>query len=263
MSCTSGSLEGAKGCRLFYQTWLPEGASRAVLVLVHGAGEHCGRYQNLVDGLVPAGYAIAGYDQRGHGRSGGRRGHIDSWDEYRGDLRLFLDLAGHLLPGVPVFLYGHSHGTLMALDYILRHPEGLSGAVLSGTALEPAEAAPAWQVLLAKTLSGLLPTFSLRVRLEGSTLSRDGRVARAYEEDPLVHWLRSVRWGAESLQAIEWIKARPGDIRLPVLFLHGESDRLVRASGAQLFYDQIQYPDKAIRISADLFIYYSSYYFYS
>ncbi len=120
--------------------------------------------------------------------------------------------------------------------------------MLSGTALEPAEAAPAWQVLLAKTLSGLLPTFSLRVRLDGSTLSRDGQVARAYEEDLLVHWLRSVRWGAESLQVIEWVKARPGDIRLPVLFLHGENDRLVRASGAQLFYDQIQYPDKAIRI---------------
>ncbi len=248
MKHTTGSFEGMKGCRLFYQAWLPEGTPRAILAIVPGSGDHCGRYQNLVEGLVPAGYAVAGYDHRGFGRSGGRRGHIDSWDEYRGDLRLFLDLAGRLLPGLPLFLYGYSHGSLVVLDYVLRHADGLSGAILVGTGIEPAAAAPAWQVLLAKALSPILPTFSARVAFEASSLSRDPQVVKACKEDPLWHWKRSARFASETLKVIDWIRNRPGEIRLPVLFLHGELDPLVKAAGVRRFFEQIPYPDKAIHV---------------
>ncbi len=243
-----GYFDGVKGCRLYYQAWLPKGRPRAVVALVHGAGEHCGRYGNVADGLVPAGYAVIGYDLRGHGRSGGRRGHIDSWDDYRGDLGRFLGFVGRVLPGVPAFLYGHSTGSLIALDYILRHPEGLRGAIVSGTAIEPSGAAPAALVLLAKALSGLVPTYTMRIKLEGSDLSRDAQVAKAYMEDPLNHWYRSARWGTEHLKVIAWIKSRPADIRLPVLFLHGEADPLVKAEGARRFFDRIEYPDKTMRV---------------
>lgn len=245
----TGYLHGVKGCRLYYQTWLPEGTPRAVVVLVHGVGEHCGRYGRLVEALVQAGYAVAGYDMRGHGRSGGQRGHIDSWDDYRTDLGLFLDLVGRLFPGAPAFLYGHSQGSLVTLDYVLRHPEGLRGAILSGTALEPAgTAAPPLLVLVARALSRLLPTFSMRVRLEGSCLSRDPEVAKAYMEDPLNHWHRSVRWGTEGLKTIAWIKSHAADFRLPVLFLHGEMDPLVKVEGAKRFFEAVTFPGKAIRI---------------
>ena len=245
----TGHFEGVNRFQLFYKAWLPDDPPKAVLAIVHGAGEHIDRYKNLVDALVPAGFMLTGYDQRGHGRSEGQRGHINSWNEYREDLRIFLALAGKLAPGLPLFLYGHSHGSLEVLDYILHYPEGLAGAIISGTALDPKEAAPPHLVLLAKALSGIVPSFSLKVKLEGSSVSRNPQVAKDYMEDSLVHWYRSVRWGTESLKIIEWIKSRAGEINLPVLFLHGECDALVTAAGAQRFFGQIQNPDKAIPIS--------------
>ena len=244
----TGHFIGANGLQLFYKAWLPDAPPRAILAIVHGAGEHIDRYHNLVDALVPAGFVLTGYDQRGHGRSAGQRGHIHSWDEYREDMRMFLALATRLAPGLPLFLYGHSVGSLEVLDYILHYPEGLAGAILSGTALEPKEAAPPHLVLLAKALSGLVPGFSLKMTLKGSSLSRNPQVARAYMEDPLVHWRRSARWGTESLKVIAWIKSRAGEINLPVLFLHGESDLLVTVAGAQRFFQQIQYSDKTMHI---------------
>lgn len=244
----TGHFEGVKGLKLFYKAWLPDEPPKAILVLIHGVGEHIDRYPHLVEGLVPAGFLLTGYDQRGHGRSEGQRGHIDSWEEYRGDIRIFLDVARKLAPGRPLFLWGHSQGSLEVLDYVLRYPEGLAGAIISATALEPTDAAPPHLVLVAKVLSGIMPRFALKVKLEGASLSRDPQVAQAYMNDPLVHWQRSARWGTESLKTIQWIKAHAGDVRLPVLFLHGEADPLVSVAGAQRFFEQITYPDKTLRI---------------
>ncbi len=244
----TGRFEGLDGCRLYYKAWLPDGPPKAVLAIVHGVGEHIERYRNVVDCLVPGGYVLMGYDQRGHGRSEGQRGHINSWDEYRQDIRIFLDLARKIVPGIPLFLYGHSQGSLEVLDYILRYPAGLAGAIISGTALEPKDAAPPLLVILAKIMSGIFPRFTLRVKLEGDSLSRDPLVARAYMEDPLVHWERSARWGTESLKTIQWIKSHASEIRLPVLFLHGGADSLVSVTGAEEIYEKIQYPDKTLRV---------------
>lgn len=244
----TGHFEGAKGLQLFWQAWLPDGPPKAVLAVTHGVGEHMGRYGNMVAALVPAGYVLAGYDQRGHGRSEGQRGHINSWDEYRQDLHTFLAIAGQLAPDLPVFLYGHSQGSLVMLDYIVRAPARLAGAISSGTALQPLDAAPPHLVLVAKVLSGIAPTFSLKVPLDGSSLSRDPQVAKAYMEDPLVFWKRSARWGTECLKAIEFIKSHAGEVNLPILFLHGENDPLVGAAGAQHFFEQIRITDKTIHI---------------
>jgi len=244
----TGHFEGEGSLELFYKAWLPDSPPRAVLVIIHGSGEHIDRYSNLVQALVPAGILITGFDQRGHGRSEGQRGHIDSWDEYRQDIHIFLTLAVKLAPGLPVFLYGHSQGSLEALDYILHDPEGLAGAIISGTALDPKDAAPPHLVLLARILSRFAPRFPLKVNIKGASLSRDPQVAEAYDEDPLVHLNRSTRWGTETLKIIEWIKPRAGDINMPVLFLHGQNDPLLSADGAQRFFDQIPFNDKTIHI---------------
>jgi alpha-beta hydrolase superfamily lysophospholipase len=245
----TGHFEGVRGFQLFYKAWLPDSSPKAVLAIVHGAGEHIDRYENLVDALVPAGFMLTGYDQRGHGRSEGQRGHINSWSEYREDIRIFLALAGKLAPGLPLFLFGHSMGSLEVLDYILHYSEGLAGAIISGTGLDPkGSAAPPHLVLLAKALTSVVPSTVVRMKLEGSSLSRNPQVAKAYMEDPLVHWCRSVRWGTESLKVIEWIKSRAGEINMPVLFLHGECDPLLTAAGAQRFFEQVRFPDKTIHV---------------
>jgi alpha-beta hydrolase superfamily lysophospholipase len=248
MGQTSGTFDGINECELYYKTWLPDENPRAALLIVHGVGEHIDRYQNLVSGLVKSGYALAGYDQRGHGRSEGQRGHINSWDDYRGDLREFIKKARQMLPNIPMFLLGHSLGALIVLDYLIHGSDGLSGAILSGTALDPVDAAPPVQKFLAQILSGIYPTFTLKVSLPGKSLSRDPQVAKAYDEDPMVFWVRTARWGAESLNAIKRIEANADKIRIPVLFIHGEKDPLVTAKGAQRFFDRLEYADKTIHV---------------
>ena len=251
MKQSTGNVDGMNGCKLYYKTWLPEDQPKAALIIVHGAGEHIDRYQNLVGVLVKAGYALVGYDLRGHGRSEGQRGHIYNWDDYRFDLREFVKLTREKFSDSPQFIFGHSLGALIVLDYLIVHQEGLSGAILSGTALDPVDAAPPLQVFLAKLLSGIYPTFSLKIPLPGSSLSRDAQVAQAYDQDPLVHRKRTARWGAESLSTIEHIKNHADQIKLPVLFIHGEKDPLVSAEGTQRYFERLSIVDKTLHIYPD------------
>ncbi len=241
-------FKGCDDCQLYYKIWNSKVEPKAVMVIVHGVGEHIGRYTNFIDALPASGYTVTGYDQRGHGKSSGPRGHILSWEEYRSDLRNFLEVVKSVVPGLPMFLYGHSMGSLVALDYLLRSPEGLSGAIISGTALLPTQAAPLFLKMVARALSGIYPAFSLRMTLEGKSLSRNPNVAKAYMEDPLVHWQRTARWGTESLDVIEWINCHPKQINIPILFIHGECDPLVSVEGASRFFEQITYPDKTLHI---------------
>jgi alpha-beta hydrolase superfamily lysophospholipase len=247
----TGYFEGVDRIQLFYKTWIPDDPPKAVLAIIHGSGEHLDRYKNLVDALVPAGFMLAGYDQRGHGRSEGQRCHVNSWDEYRGDLRIFINKVNQMVQDRSLFLLGHSLGSLIVLDYIIHHSDGISGAILSGTSLDPADAAPPFLKLLAKALSGIYPAFTLEVPFPGKSLSRDPQVAKAYDEDPLVHRDRTARWGTECLKVIDQIETNPDKINIPVLFVHGEKDPVVTVDGAQRFFDRINYDDKSIHIYKD------------
>jgi alpha-beta hydrolase superfamily lysophospholipase len=246
----AGYFEGVSDCKLYYKTWGHETSPKAVVAVVHGVGEHIDRYPHVVKALTESGYVMAGFDLRGHGRSDGQRGHILAWEDYRGDVGRFLNLVSSLKPNKPLFIYGHSLGSLIVLDYILHEAEGLRGAIISGTSLMPKDAAPPYQVLVARLLSGIRPKFSLRMALPGSSLARDPQVAKAYDEDPMVFWERSVRWGTESLQVVDWIKKHPHQVRIPVLFIHGEADPLVSVEGARRFYEQVTFPDKTLKVYA-------------
>ena len=116
MNHHESTFGGSGGLDLYYQSWLPQTESNAIVAIVHGFGEHSGRYQNIVQHLVPLGYGIYGFDNRGHGRSPGRRGHIDSWREYHDDVAAFLTFIRKSGPSKPLFLLGHSMGTLIVLE---------------------------------------------------------------------------------------------------------------------------------------------------
>jgi len=244
-------FEGVNGSQLYYRVWKPDGAAKAVLVIVHGVGEHIDRYKNFTNVLPGHGYAVFGFDLRGHGRSDGKRGHIQSWEEYRGDLRNFFKLVYDQAPDLPVFLFGHSLGSLIALDYLLRYPEGLKGAIISGNALLPTEAAPPMLKMIAKALSGISPAFTMKVTLKGDSLSRNPEEAQAYEKDPMVHWQRTARWGTECLQEIEWIDCRASEIKIPMLFVHGGCDPLVSVEGTRDYFERISFPDKTLYVYPD------------
>jgi alpha-beta hydrolase superfamily lysophospholipase len=246
MTRTEDTFEGMGGIRLYSQHWRPEGTPRAVLAVVHGFGEHSSRYSGLVEYLVSRGYAVHGFDLRGHGRSPGQRGHVDSWAEYREDVRAFLGHVARHEPGQTPFLLGHSLGSIIALDYVLRYPGGLSGLVLSGTAVDPVGAATPVLVAIARLLSRLWPTFPLELKLDKTALSRLPEVVSAYIADPLVHGKGSARWGAESLDAIEWVKLHASELQLPLLVIHGEGDRINSVAGARRIYEAARSANKRL-----------------
>jgi alpha-beta hydrolase superfamily lysophospholipase len=243
------------GLELFYRAWRPAEDTRASVVIAHGLGEHGGRYERLVDALLARGFAVSAMDHRGFGRSPGQRGHVMSWAEYRTDLGSFLDLARQADPGVPLFLYGHSMGALIALDYALEapgastHDEGkLRGLILSGVPLEPIGLAKPWLILLAKALSRILPRTALSPGVDARALSRDPEVVRAYEEDPLVHGRATARWGVEALSAIDRAKGRLPELKLPLLVIHGGDDPLNSPDGSRLITDRAGSVDATLRI---------------
>ena len=248
MENKEGSFQGVGGLELFCQSWRGEGRSRAALASIHGFGEHSGRYMNVVNRLAPQGYGTYGFDLRGHGRSPGQRGHINSWDEYRRDVKSFLHLISNQEPNHPVFMLGHSMGALIALDYLLHDPAGLRGAIISGTPLEPIGVAKPFLVMLARVLSRVWPRFSLPLGLDTKGISRDMEVVKAYEADPLVHGKTTVRWGTEILQTIEWVKAHAEQVSIPLLLIHGGSDPLNSPNGTRSFFDKITFPDKEMKI---------------
>ncbi len=122
MTHTTSTFRGAGDAKLFFQSWQPAEPIRGAIALVHGFGEHSGRYGDLVKALTTAGYAICALDHRGHGRSPGQRGHIDRWDDFMEDIRGLLSETRQLAPNTLPFLFGHSVGGLMALQYAIRHP---------------------------------------------------------------------------------------------------------------------------------------------
>ncbi len=242
------TFSGADGLQLCSRCWRPQGNPRALVALVHGISEYSGRYGSLVGPLTISGFAVCSFDLRGHGRSPGQPGHINSWSEYREDLKNFLAHARRQVPNLPVLLYGHSLGALIVTEYVLSHPEGLVGVIVSGIPLKPTGVGNPFLVALARILTHVLPRLSVSLGVDGSKLSRDPAIARAYEEDPLVHHTATMRWGTETLAAIERVKSRAPEIRLPILIVHGGSDRVNSVDGSKELFAKVSSADKQLII---------------
>jgi len=248
MNHSEGTFQAAGGLELYYQKWQPERAPRAILAIVHGFGEHSGRYDTVVNHLISRGFAIYGFDHRGHGRSPGQRGHINAWDEYRGDVNAFLKTIRAQNPQEAIFLMGHSMGALIVLDYILRGPEKLAGTIVSGTPIEPVGFASPFLMAVARILSRIWPGCPIKIPLEAAMLSRDADVVAAYQQDPLVHSLATPRWGTESQKTIQWLKSHPQDLQMPILMIHGGSDPINTIAGCQDFFEKVSYADKQLLV---------------
>jgi alpha-beta hydrolase superfamily lysophospholipase len=240
-----GTFEGYDGRSLYYQRWQPDGAPKAVLMVLHGFGEHSGRYGNVVDWFVPRGYAVHAFDQRGHGRSSGKRGYVESWAEYRDDLKAFLDLSHNGSPDVPLFLVGHSQGGLIVLDYVLHDPSRLAGVVSSAPILGQPGISPIL-VPIAKLLSRVWPSFTMEVRLDVTALARDVAVQQAYADDPLVHGKGTARLGTELTATMSWVRAHAAEVALPCLVVLGGADRLCPPDATRSFFKEMTIADREL-----------------
>lgn len=246
---TEGYFEGARGTPLFAQQWMPAGPPKAMLAIVHGVTEHSDRYENIVQPMLRAGVGVAAFDLRGHGRSRGRRGHVDSGRDYLDDLELFLDKTKRECPPVPLFLFGHSLGSLIVLAHAMENPETIRGVIVCGTAVDPVGVAKPWLVVTARVLGTLWPTALLPVGSAGERLlSRDLKVQADFAADPWRLRQMTARWGAEALALVDFVKSRADAVRSPILMLHGEKDSLNSLKGASAFFEGIRFPDKKLTV---------------
>ena len=230
-------LTAKDGLKLFTQAWKPDKAATALAVIVHGLGEHSGRYGHVAEAFIKNGIYTYSYDQRGHGRSEGPRGHTPTYGHLMDDLRLALDHACRTAGGeLPVSLYGHSMGALEVIYFGLNNGEGVNGFIATGLPLKLASTTK-FKALLAKALNPVLPKLVMASGLEVAALSRDPGVVKAYAEDPLVHDRISIRLGMFLLEGAELALAGAGGWKQPLLVMHGGADRICDADAAERFAD--------------------------
>ena len=253
MKHIDGNFKGVGHDNIYYQAWLPDGNVKAVLFLVHGLGEHCGRYANHVNHYVPLGYAIYGLDLPGHGKSDGEREVIERFADYIDPLAKYYQMVKNWQPDKPVFIFGHSMGGLITCCFLLDHPADFKGAILSAPAIKVSDSISPVTVTMGKILSRILPKARV-VSLDPGAISRDPEVVEAYVNDPLVfHGKTPARLAAEMLKAMKRVKAKAENITLPFIAVQGGKDKLVDPSGAQMLYDKAGSKDKTLKVYEGLY----------
>lgn len=240
------------GLNLYYQVWQVADERKGMICLVHGLGEHSGRYEHWASLLNQAGYSVVSYDLRGHGKSRGNRGHVSSFADYLKDTDLLVKEANERFPELPCFRYGHSLGALIVNYYVLRTNPKLTGIVISALSNKTSLQEQKGKVLLSKVLGSIVPTMTIQSGLIPSTISRDLDVVERYIKDPLVHNKVSVGWGKSTLEAISWMEKHASEWTLPVLIMHGEKDILGYAEGSREFSSKIK-GDVTLKIWSGLY----------
>jgi alpha-beta hydrolase superfamily lysophospholipase len=220
-------LQASDGIELIGNRWLPDGPVKASVCLIHGLGEHTGRYQGVAEYLTSHGFALSGYDLHGHGKTQGPRGHYPSLERALDDIKESLDAIGRM-DGKPVdFIYGHSMGGNLGLNYLMRRQPVLNGAVITSPGLVPYNKTPDALLAVGKILYKLVPTFALSNGLDRAYLSRDPEVIEKYNNDPLVHGVISARFGLDFISAGEWAYNHPELVNIPILIQVGTEDHLI------------------------------------
>ena len=228
-------FEGHDGLTFYVQGWEPDAQPKTVIALVHGLGEHIGRYAHVGKALTDAGYVLIGFDLRGHGKTVSARGHFPSLNMVMADIRQFFQFVSQRYPNLPQFLYGHSLGGLLALTYAVQNRAGLKGVMVTGTALRSALQEQKAKIMMANILGTLMPAATIPSGLDATTISRDKAVVDKYVNDPLVHDKTSLGLGKSALAAIDLCFAGAKEFAYPLLIMHGKEDKLTYASGSADF----------------------------
>ena len=203
----------------------------AFVLLVHGLAEHSGRYEHVGTRLAAAGLDVTAYDQRGFGSSGGRRAFVESWNVVHDDLEAQLAAVRARAGDLPVAIYGHSLGGLIALGYALTDRPGPDALVLSSPAIEAA--IPAWKRTMARVLGRVVPNVGIKNDFDGEHLSRDPAVAEAYLADPLNVHRTTTRFAAAALAEQRRVQTALGELSIPTLVIHGTADMIVPVASTE------------------------------
>jgi alpha-beta hydrolase superfamily lysophospholipase len=233
MPSIEGRATTSDGTVLLTRHW-PAREAWASVLIVHGLGEHSGRYEHVGDRIAAGGIDAHAYDHRGNGGSDGRRGHIERWDQYHDDLEERLAAVRQAAGGHPVALYGHSMGGLIVAGYCLSGRPRPHLVVLGSPGLDAD--LPSWKKVAARVLGRLAPTMTIPNGIEGAWLSRDPSVAARTVDDPRCTTASTARFGAEALREQARVRGlAAGGLGVPTLVFHGLDDRLVPPRASEVF----------------------------
>ncbi|VVE88075.1 alpha/beta hydrolase [Pandoraea bronchicola] len=249
---SASRLQASDGLSLHVHRWQPDTGGeppRAVVAIVHGMGEHGGRYARLAEHFAAHGIATVTYDLRGHGRSGGARVFVKRFDEYLDDTEIFLTHVRTTFGPTPLFLLGHSMGgAIAALFTITRAPANVRGLMLSSPALAPGEPVAPWMMTAGRWVSRWLPKVPV-FKIDPAMIARDEAVVAAAKKDPLNAYRGTpARTAAELLDAMARIHANANALHLPLYIFHGTADRLTAPWASEQFYGNAASHDKTLRL---------------
>jgi alpha-beta hydrolase superfamily lysophospholipase len=241
-------LRTADGITLHTVNWMPDGDPKAIVIIVHGVSEYCERYAHVADYLTGCGYAVYSLDHRGHGKSEGERVYFDSFDQPVEDLKRYVDQIKAAHPGKKLFLYGHSMGSLISTLFVLNYQNMLAGFISSGSPLGLDTTTPAALVFAGKLLARLAPKMHF-LPLDVNAVCGDPEVVKAYAADPLVcHDKLRTSVGAGILLNGIAARERAGEIKIPMLLVHGEKDTLTPLAGSILLNQKAGSADKTLKV---------------
>jgi alpha-beta hydrolase superfamily lysophospholipase len=222
------------GLEIYAQSWQPSADKpKAIINLIHGLGEHSGRYDEWAGYFVDVGYALLALDYRGHGKSGGKRGHTDEYMSLMRDIGLLLAKSEELFPGIPVVLYGHSLGGNLVINYTIRFNPAIHALIATSPWLRLAFEPSRIKVLLASAVRSLFPAMQNSTGILATQLSHDPEVAKKYSGDPLVHGKISVNaFFAIKHAGLEAVR-NAGRINVPFLLIHGSEDLITSSKASQ------------------------------
>lgn len=248
----NNSFKGLGNTNIYYHSWQAKNP-KGIVCILHGVNEHVARYDEFIKTFSDKDISFYALDHRGHGRSEGVRGHVLSFDEYIHDVNLLFNIIKKENPNLPIICLGHSMGGVIAIKYVLSHPDSVHALILSSAGLKPAVEAPAWKISLAKFLSKVYPSLTMTSGLDPTLLSRNSLEVKKYIEDPLIVDSISSRWYTEYIKNIEECMQRAQEIKLPILITHGTKDKIVDYHGSIEFYEKVSSSDKELELFEGLY----------
>lgn len=217
---------------LFARHW-PTDMPQAVVGIVHGFGEHSGRYEHVADFLNQHDYAVTTYDLPGHGRTPGKRGHVDRYDILLDSVQALLDFTKANYPTLPVFLFGHSMGGNILANFLIQRQPTIKAAILQASWLKIPYDPPKFEIWLAKTMRNIYPSLQVSSKLDATAISVDPKVVDVYKRDPLNHDKITPGWFFGAFEAQQFAIQNARKISVPTLVMHGTVDRLAGFSGSE------------------------------
>ncbi|MEE9408341.1 MAG: lysophospholipase [Polaribacter sp.] len=219
----------------FYgQIWEAEN-TKAVVVLVHGMGEHSGRYNHVAEKLTKSDFSVIAFDHFGHGKTSGKRGHNPSFEAVLESVTTTINKAKKMFPNKPVFLYGHSMGGNVVVNYALRIQNNLTGIIATSPFLKLAFQPPAIKLAVGKLLQKIAPSLTMGNELDANDISREKNEVEKYINDPLVHDKISPNFSLTFIDSGKWAIENATILKTPMYLLHGTDDKIIDYKGTQEF----------------------------